>query len=137
MGNQWFRRLAWNGSLTRRTGRERREQAGTVVDLPPGCELCREGALACQWFLLLSGAVAVTSGGRPAGTVTPGEWFGPTDPGIDPGGTDALLAATATAITAVRVLVFDRGEYQALGWLRPHIERPDDVRISAPLASEA
>jgi hypothetical protein len=61
--------------------------------------------------------------------VNPGEWFGPTDPSQS----DALLAATATAVTDVRVLVFDREEYQALGWARPH----GAVRIAAPVASDA
>jgi CRP-like cAMP-binding protein len=91
--------------------------------------LCREGELASQWFLLLSGAIAVTSGGRPAGTVTPGEWFGLTGPDNYP----FLLAATATTLTDARVLVFDREEYTALGWIRPQSE----LRIAAPVASDA
>jgi CRP-like cAMP-binding protein len=126
MRSHWRRRIGRAGAPAREVGREHGDdQLGTVVDLPPGCELCREGELASQWFLLVDGAVAVTRGGRPAGTVQPGEWFGPSDPGV----TDALLAATATSVTPVRVLVLDRDDYRALGWLRP--------RIAAPLASDA
>jgi hypothetical protein len=43
------------------------------------------------------------------------------------------LAATATALTHVRVVVFDRDEYRALGWLRPN----GQLRIAAPVESEA
>jgi CRP-like cAMP-binding protein len=129
MGNHWFRRFAGNGQLTRRGRREHGGgQLGTVLDLGAGQVLCREGALASQWFLLLHGAIAVTSGGRPAGTVTPGQWFGPNCPDDD----QALLAATATAITDARVLVFDREEYRALAWMHPH----GDVRIVADVASD-
>jgi CRP-like cAMP-binding protein len=128
VSSHWFRRFAGAGPVTPRRGDSVSDRLGTVLDLPTGRVLCREGAIASQWYLLLRGAVAVTSGGRPAGTLTPGEWFG----AADPDAVDALLAATATALTDVRVLVLDRDEYRALSWMRPNGE----VRIAAPLASD-
>jgi len=130
VGNRWFRRSSDGGPAARHGGQARTDaRLGTVLELPAGRVLCREGDLASQQYLVLSGAVAVTSGGRPAGTVTAGQWFTP----FGPDGTTALLAATATTLCDVRVLVFEREEYSALGWVRPH----DDVRIAARLASDA
>jgi CRP-like cAMP-binding protein len=129
VGNHWIRKVAGAGPVGRRGGDGAADRLGTVLDLPTGRVLCAEGTIASQWFLLLRGAVAVTSGGRLAGTLTPGEWFGSTDPDA----VNALLAATATALTDVRVLVLDRDEYRALAWMRP----PGEVRIAAPRASDA
>jgi hypothetical protein len=130
VGNRWFRRSFDGGPAARHGGQESAgARLGTVLELPAGRVLCHEGDLASQQYFVLSGAVAVTSGGRPGGTVTAGQWVTPSSPD----GTTALLAATATTICDVRVLVFEREEYGALGWVRPHGE----VRIAAPRAADA
>ena len=93
------------------------ERLGTTLDVRAGSVLCREGTAADQWFVIVSGAAAVTRRGQATGTVMPGEWFGPLGP-CDPHG---VQTDTAIALGPTRVLVFGRQEYKALLLLCPRV----------------
>lgn len=78
----------------------------TEVDVPAGRTLCREGEHGQEFFVLESGTVQVSVGGRQVATLGAGDFFGEL----------ALLdagprTATVTAETDVRVLVVSRPEF--------------------------
>jgi CRP-like cAMP-binding protein len=88
-----------------------------TVDVRPGRELCREGEIGEEFFVLLSGLVEVRRGNGSVALLHPGAWFGET----------ALLTknprlVTVTTRTASTVLVFWRREFHALLALAPDIQ---------------
>jgi len=85
-----------------------------TVDVRPGRELCREGAIGEEFFVLLSGDLEVRRGDGSVALLHPGAWFGET----------ALLTherrhATVTCRTQATVLVFGKREFHALLALAP------------------
>lgn len=88
---------------------ERVAQLCTEVDVPAGRTLCREGEPGQEFFVLESGTVEVTAGGRTLATLGAGEFFGELAL-LDAGPRNATVSAT----TPVRVLVVSRQEFSGL-----------------------
>ncbi|MFL6049731.1 MAG: Crp/Fnr family transcriptional regulator [Gaiellales bacterium] len=89
-------------------------EAGTEQDAPPGQVLVREGATGGSLFVILSGTVAITRGGRRVGGLGEGDLFG--EVALLEGG-----ARTASAIVEqdARVLVVPASAVRALFDSRP------------------
>jgi CRP-like cAMP-binding protein len=83
--------------------------AGTLVSLPAGTVLCREGERGMQAFLLLEGTADVRLTDHVV-TVGPGEVIGELAT-LD---WTRTRNATVVAATEVLVLVFDAGTYRSL-----------------------
>lgn len=97
----------------------RLSRAGTLLDIPAGATLCREGERGTQAFLLLSGTAQVLTGDGVI-RVGAGEVVGEMAT-LDPRRT---RNASVLAETDLEVLVFDVGTYRALARsesLRPHL----------------
>ena len=73
-------------------------QASEDLDLPAGKALCKEGALAREFFVLVEGSIDVTKGGRRIATRTAPDFFGEI----------ALIAHTPRTATVTR-----RGRFAA------------------------
>jgi CRP-like cAMP-binding protein len=92
-----------------------RSQLGEVarlaerVQVGAGEVLAREGRIGREFFLILSGSVAVTQGGRRVNTLGPGDFFGELA-AMNPGPRNA----TVTAITEVDVLIIGPREFAAM-----------------------
>ncbi len=71
--------------------------------------LAREGRIGREFFLILSGTVAVTQGGRRVNTLGPGEFFGELA-AMDPGPRNA----TVTALSDLDVLIIGPREFAAM-----------------------
>ena len=85
---------------------ERLASASVTVAAPAGTAIVREGEAGERFFVVASGRVAVSVGGRPAAELGPGDGFGEI----------ALLrsvprTATVTAIEDVDLLAIDRGPF--------------------------
>ena len=81
----------------------------TPVTAEPGAVLCREGRVGRDFYLIVSGRVSITIGGREVATLGPGQFVGEM----------ALLVrrprtATVTASTPLRYLVGGRGDFRVL-----------------------
>ncbi len=87
----------------------RLSQAGTLLDLPAGATLCREGERGTQAFLLLDGTAQVLTDDGVV-RVGPGEVVGEMAT-LDPRRT---RNASVLAETDLTVLVFDVATYRAL-----------------------
>ena len=93
-------------------GRKDIEEVGRLadeVDVPAGRVLMREGETGSEFFVLVSGTVAIDRGGTRLRVVEPGGYFGEI----------ALLAegprtATATAETPASLLVLGHREFHSL-----------------------
>lgn len=85
---------------------ERIAQLCTEVDAPAGRALCREGEAGQEFFVLLSGTVGVSVGGREVGTLGAGDFFGELAL-LDAGPRNA----TVTAKEDVSLLVLSRREF--------------------------
>ncbi len=79
------------------------------VHVGEGEVLAREGRIGREFFLILSGSVAVTQRGRRVNTLGPGEFFGELA-AIDPGPRNA----TVTALTDLDVLIIGPREFSAM-----------------------
>ena len=79
------------------------------VQVGVGEVLAREGRIGREFFLILSGSVAVTQGGRRVNTLGPGDFFGELA-AMNPGPRNA----TVTAITEVDVLIIGPREFAAM-----------------------
>jgi CRP-like cAMP-binding protein len=91
-----------------------------VVD--EGEILAKEGRVDREFFLILSGTVAVTEGGRPVGTLGPGSFFGEViATNVGP------RQASVTAVTEVEVLIIGPREFASM------LEMPG-FRDAMPLA---
>lgn len=88
---------------------EKIAQLCTEVDVPAGRPLCREGEVGQEFFVLESGSVSVTVGGREVSRLGPGDFFGELAL-LDAGPRNA----TVTAEDDVKVLVLSRREFMDL-----------------------
>jgi CRP-like cAMP-binding protein len=79
------------------------------VQVCPGEVLAREGRIGREFFLVLSGTVTVSRGGRDVDTLGPGTFFGELA-AIDPGPRNA----TVTAASEVEVLIIGPREFAAM-----------------------
>ena len=71
--------------------------------------LAREGRIGREFFLILSGTVAVTQQGRRVNTLGPGDFFGELA-AMDPGPRNA----TVTALSDLEVLIIGPREFAAM-----------------------
>jgi CRP/FNR family transcriptional regulator, cyclic AMP receptor protein len=95
-------------------GAKRREldrisQLCTELTLPAGRVLCHEGEIGHEFFVLESGTVSVSVGGKEVATLGAGSFFG--ELALLDGGP---RTATVRAQTEVTALVLDRREFHAL-----------------------
>ena len=79
------------------------------VQVGEGEVLAREGRIGREFFLILSGSVAVTQGGRRMNTLGPGDFFGELA-AMNPGPRNA----TVTALSDVDVLIIGPREFAAM-----------------------
>lgn len=79
------------------------------VQVGAGEVLAREGRIGREFFLILSGSVAVAQGRRRVNTLGPGDFFGELA-AMDPGPRNA----TVTAITGVDALIIGPREFAAM-----------------------
>lgn len=93
------------------------EQHGTVIDLPAGQTVLREGAIARDFVVVLDGTVSVAGQGGVA-LAGPGSHFGHI--GLIDGGEHDL---TVVAQTPVRLLVFDSRVFRGMLQEIPTISR--------------
>jgi CRP/FNR family cyclic AMP-dependent transcriptional regulator len=93
-------------------GRREIQEVGKLaeeIDLPAGRVLMREGDTGREFYVLVSGAVAIERGGKPFRTIAPGDFFGEI----------ALLSegprtATATTAESSKLLVLGHREFHSL-----------------------
>jgi len=93
---------------------------GTLVDevgVDAGTVLMTEGRAGREFFIILEGTVAVTKGGNPLATLRAGDFLGEIAL-VDNG----PRTATATAVTACRLLVLAHREFDSL------LDKHADVR---------
>src|SRR3954454_1214859 len=103
-----LRRLPVFAHLGRRA-RARADRLMTLVNFPSGADLCRQGQLGREAFVLLSGTAVVSRDGQPVAEVGRGDVIGES----------ALLGdhyrnATVTATTEVAALVMSVREFNTL-----------------------
>src|SRR5580704_19252961 len=79
------------------------------VQVDKGEVLAREGRIGREFFLILSGRVSVTRGGRRINTLGPGDFFGELA-AINPGPRNATVAA----LSEVDVLIIGPREFAAM-----------------------
>jgi CRP/FNR family transcriptional regulator, cyclic AMP receptor protein len=79
------------------------------VEVCEGEVLAREGRIGREFFLILSGSVAVTQNGRRVNTLGPGNFFGELA-AMDPGPRNA----TVTALSDLDVLIIGPREFSAM-----------------------
>jgi CRP/FNR family cyclic AMP-dependent transcriptional regulator len=79
------------------------------VQVGEGEVLAREGRIGREFFLILSGSVAVTQRGRRVNTLGPGDFFGELA-AMDPGPRNA----TVTALSDLAVLIIGPREFSAM-----------------------
>ncbi len=84
-------------------------QLAERVEVGEGEILAREGRIGREFFLILSGTVAVTRAGRQVNTLGPGDFFGELA-AMDPGPRNA----TITALSEVEVLIIGPREFSAM-----------------------
>jgi CPA1 family monovalent cation:H+ antiporter len=98
--------------------RERRAiaQLADEVEVDPGTHLLTEGAFAHEFFIVLSGSVEVSVGGRPIATLVANDFFGEI----------ALLqeerrTATVVTTTRCRLAAMSRGGFHEMSLTMPTI----------------
>jgi CRP-like cAMP-binding protein len=82
---------------------------GTIIDVPAGRVLCREGTRAQEMFVILDGVVELRADGQPIGLQRDGDWWG--DDVLVGGRRHDVTAVTASRTT---LLVFAPSEYRSL-----------------------
>ncbi len=110
------------------------------VQVGDGEILAREGRIGREFFLILSGSVAVTQRGRRVNTLGPGDFFGELA-AMDP----APRNATVTALTDLDVLIIGPREFSAMAAIPGFRDalfrsmasrlRAADARLAATLTS--
>jgi CRP-like cAMP-binding protein len=85
------------------------ERLAERIQVRSGEVLAREGRIGREFFLILSGTVAVTRKGRRVNTLGPGEFFGELA-AMNPGPRNA----TVTALSDLDVLIIGPREYAAM-----------------------
>lgn len=93
-------------------------ELATTIGVAPGTVVCREGRPGREAFVLLSGEVEVTIGGRSLASLGAGSFFGET--ALLDGG---ARTATVVARTPLEVLVFNPAEFDAMLKEIPQIGR--------------
>lgn len=88
------------------------------LEVAPGKVLCKEGAAASEFFVIIEGEVEVTKGGTPITTLGPGDFFGEI----------ALIehstrTATVTATSSLRFFVLTSRAFWGLIERSPAVER--------------
>ena len=84
-------------------------RSADTVSVPAGTALVEEGAAGREFFIVLSGEVSVTVGGKEVAVLKEGEWFGELAI-IDPAPRDA----TVTALAPCELLVIDARRFGPL-----------------------
>jgi len=84
-------------------------RSADAVEVPAGKELVAEGAPGREFFVVLSGEVSVSVGGREVAVLKEGEWFGELAI-IDPAPRDA----TVTTLSPCELLVIDARRFAPL-----------------------
>ena len=82
---------------------------GTLVDVPAGRVLCREGCRARDMFVILDGVVELRADDQPVGLQRDGDWWG--DDVLTFGRPHDVTAVSASPVT---LLVFAPSEYRSL-----------------------
>jgi CRP/FNR family transcriptional regulator, cyclic AMP receptor protein len=98
--------------LFSRLGGHALEEVGRLaeeIDLPAGRELMRQGSPGSEFFVIVTGTVRIDQDGSTIRTLGPGDFLG--EIALIDGGP---RTATATAESAVRVLVLGRREFNTL-----------------------
>jgi CRP/FNR family transcriptional regulator, cyclic AMP receptor protein len=85
------------------------ERLAERIQVASGEVLAREGRIGREFFLILSGTVAVTQQGRRVNTLGPGDFFGELA-AMDPGPRNA----TVTALCDLEVLIIGPREFAAM-----------------------
>ena len=99
-------------SLFRALSRKELEAVGRAADaveVPAGATLVEEGGTGREFFIVLSGEVSVTAGGKEVAVLKEGQWFGELAI-IDPAPRDA----TVTALSPCELLVIDARRFGPL-----------------------
>jgi CRP-like cAMP-binding protein len=81
---------------------------GTIIDVPAGRLLCREGQYVREMFVILDGVVALSTGGVPLGLQRDGDWSGDITIGRKRHAVTVIAASPAT------LLVFSIAEFRSL-----------------------
>jgi CRP/FNR family cyclic AMP-dependent transcriptional regulator len=89
---------------------------GTPISVPEGRELTREGAIGREFFLVLNGTATCTIRGKEVARIVEGDFFG--ELALLEGG---IRTATVTALTPMRLLVLDSGEFKDIISAHPTI----------------
>jgi CRP-like cAMP-binding protein len=92
-----------------RAGLEQVGKLADEIDLPAGKQLLREGSTPHEFFLIIDGTVAIVRDGERVNTLGPGDYLG--EIALVDGG---ARSATASAETAVRLLVLGTREFHSL-----------------------
>lgn len=93
------------------------EQHGSVIDLPAGRTVLREGAIARDFVVVLDGVVSMADG-EGVSLAGPGSHFG--ELGLIDGGAHDV---TVTTQTPVRLLVFDARTFRGMLHRTPFVSR--------------
>jgi CRP-like cAMP-binding protein len=86
---------------------DRLRELSTIVDLPAGHVLCREGSVGASFYVIVAGVARVTIDGADVAELGPGSGFGE----VALLRRDGRRIATVTARTRVTVLVLTRPEF--------------------------
>ena len=115
------------------TKRDLRLIAGitTVVDLPAGRQLTREGEPGREFAVIVAGAVEVTRGKRRIRKLGPGDWLG--EIALLTGGP---RTATATTVAPTRVLLIRGGMFRSLLEATPSLAFRVLERVAALVPDE-
>jgi CRP-like cAMP-binding protein len=106
---------------------------GTFVYVPAGRVVCRQGAAAREFFVVVEGRVELERAGETVAILLEGEAWGEPRPLNEA----CRHAATATATTRASLLVYNRSEYMGLLARCPSIERrlSRATRLEVPVAA--
>lgn len=88
----------------------------TQITVGPGHDLCKQGSVGMEAFVVVTGSADVSIDGKTVATVGPGEFVG--EMALLDGGP---RVATVTANETMSVLVLNRGEFTRVLETAPHI----------------
>jgi CRP-like cAMP-binding protein len=106
-------------------------KAAEDVELEPGHVLCKEGALAREFFAILEGEAKVARKGRARRRLGPGDFFG--EIGLI---ADVPRTATVTAATPLRVFVLTRQSFRSLVGANPAVQERVLAALESRLAAD-
>jgi CRP/FNR family transcriptional regulator, cyclic AMP receptor protein len=122
-------RTARYGSCPRRE-RQAISQISTVIDVPAGAVLARQGQLGREFAIVLTGGANVLTGGRVTSALLAGDHFGEVallDGGRNP--------ATVLAATPMRLAVVAANEFAGLLDCSPAVARSVLISLASTLRS--